>query len=284
MPSSPTPVPISASLAQALEVATEAAREAGAILARGFSGGPAAVFGLRQRAATKAGEFDLVTEYDRRSEVLLVDRLGAAFPGDRVIAEEGCGQDGDRDGAIWYVDPLDGTTNFAHGLPFFCVAIARVVEGHVDVGVVHAPVLGATFTATRGGGAFCNGKRLAVSDAATLDRAVLGTGFPSDRATSPDNNFAQFMAVKLKVRGVRRYGSAALDLAMVAAGTFDGYWEMKLKPWDLAAGSLLVEEAGGRCTGWSGEPLQLERGAALASNGILHDQIVELVSAAGRKP
>jgi myo-inositol-1(or 4)-monophosphatase len=265
----------------ALAVATAAAREAGAVLATGFAGGPAALFGLRHRAATKAGEFDLVTEFDRRSEALLVERLASAFPGDRVIAEEGGGQEGD--GATWFVDPLDGTTNFAHGLPFFCVAIGRVVGGRVDLGVVHAPVLDATFTAVRGGGAFCNGKRLAVSDAATLDRAVLGTGFPSDRATSPDNNFAQFMAVKLKVRGVRRYGSAALDLAMVAAGTFDGYWEMKLKPWDLAAGSLLVEEAGGKCTDWHGEPLRLERGAALASNGVLHDQIVALVSSAGEK-
>ncbi len=274
------PVPTIADPQRALEVAVAAAREAGALLASGFAGGPAALLGLRQRAATKAGEFDLVTDFDRRSEALLVDRLGGAFPGDRVIAEEGGGQDGDRDGAIWYVDPLDGTTNFAHGLPFFCVAIARSVNGRVDVGVVHAPVLGATFTAVRGGGAFCNGNKLAVSDTAALDRAVLGTGFPSDRATSPDNNFAQFMAVKLKVRGVRRYGSAALDLAMVATGTFDGYWEMKLKPWDLAAGSLLVEEAGGKCTGWRGEPLVLERGAALASNGVLHDQIVALVSRA----
>jgi len=266
-------------LAHALTIAVETARDAGKLLAEAFAGGPAMLLGRRHGADTKSAEFDLVTEYDRRSEALLVERLTAAFPGDAVIAEEGSGHDGA--GATWFVDPLDGTTNFAHGLPFFCVAIGRVTDGRPDLGVVVAPILGLTFTAIRGGGAFCNGNRLRVSDVATLDRAMLGTGFPSDRQITGDTNFPQFLAVKQRARAVRRYGSSALDQAMVAAGTFDGFWEMKLKAWDLAAGSLLVEEAGGRSTGWMGEPLRLERGAVLASKGRIHDELVALVTGAG---
>lgn len=264
---------------EALPIAVEIARAAGTVLADGFAGGPAAVLGNRHGAASKQAEFDLVTEFDRRAEALLVSRLAQAFPNDAVIAEEGGGHAG-RD-AIWYVDPLDGTTNFAHGLPFFAVALGRVVDGKPDVGVVHAPALDLTFTATRGGGAFCNAKQLHVSTADTLDRAMLGTGFPSDRQHSPDTNFAQFEAVKMRARAVRRYGSSALDQAMVAAGTFDGFWEMKLKAWDLAAGSLLVEEAGGTATGWLGESLSLTRGAVVASNGRIHSELLAVLAGAG---
>jgi myo-inositol-1(or 4)-monophosphatase len=263
-----------------LATAVDIARAAGRVLAEGFAGGPAALLGTRHDTASKTGEFDLVTEFDRRSEALLVERLGAAFPHDAVIAEEGGSRPGA--GARWYVDPLDGTTNFAHGLPFFCVAIGRVdAAGNVDLGVVHAPILELTFTATRGGGAHCNGRQLHVSRAASLDRAMLGTGFPSDRQTSADTNFAQFVAIKRRARAVRRLGSSALDQALVAAGTYDGYWEMKLKAWDLAAASLLVVEAGGRATGWLGEPLRLERGAILASNGAIHDELVAALASAG---
>lgn len=265
---------------EALALAVDIARAAGAVLAEAFSGGPAALLGTRHGAASKAAEFDLVTEYDRRSEALIVERLGAAFPDDTVIAEEGGGHEGGGR-ARWYVDPLDGTTNFAHGFPFFAVAIARVVEAGPDVAVVHAPVLGLTFTATRGGGAFCGDRRLQVSRETTLDRAMLATGFPSDRQSSPATNFPQFTAIKLRARAVRRCGSAALDQALVAAGTYDGFWEMKLKAWDLAAGSLLVEEAGGRATGWLGEPLRLDRGAVVASNARIHDELVALLAGAG---
>jgi len=259
-----------------IEIAIEIARAGGRVLADAFAGGPAAILGKRHVAATKSAEFDLVTELDRRSEALIVERLHQAFPDDAVIAEEGSGHGGT--GACWVVDPLDGTTNFAHGLPFFCIAMGRVVDGKVDLGVVHAPVLDLTFTATRGGGAFCNGKRLRVSDESELSRAMLATGFPSDRATSKENNFAQFTALKRRARAVRRYGSAALDQALVAAGTYDGYWEMKLHAWDLAAASLLVEEAGGRVTDWNGGPLDLERGAIVASNGRIHDVMLGVIA------
>ena len=263
----------------AIAIAIEISHAAGRVLGGAFAGGPAAILGKRHAAATKSAEFDLVTELDRRSEAVIVERLHAVFPDDAVIAEEGSGHAGM--GASWVVDPLDGTTNFAHGLPHFCVAIARVVDGKPDLGVVHAPVLDLTFTATRGGGAFCNGKRLHVSDENALSRAMLATGFPSDRAVSGDTNFAQFTALKLRARAIRRYGSAALDQALVAAGTYDGYWEMKLHAWDLAAASLLVEEAGGRVTDWQGQPLQLERGAIVASNGRIHDAMLGVLAEAG---
>ena len=202
-----------------------------------------------------------------------------AFPADAVIAEEGGGHDGV--GSRWYVDPLDGTTNFAHGLPFFAVALARVTDGRPDVAVVHAPILDLTFTAIRGGGAYCNGRRLRVSGVEGLDRALLATGFPSDRAITGDTNYPQFVAIKSRARGVRRYGSSTLDQALVAAGTFDGFWEMKLKAWDVGPGSLLVEEAGGRATGWVGEPLVLERGAIVATNGHVHDELLALLAGVG---
>jgi myo-inositol-1(or 4)-monophosphatase len=263
----------------ALAAAVDIARAAGRALAAGFAGGPAAILGMRHGAASKSAEFDLVTEYDKRSEALLVERLARAFPRDAVIAEEGSAVSGA--GAVWYVDPLDGTTNFAHGLPMFCVALGRVVDGRPDLGVVHAPILDLTFTATRGGGAWCNDRRLHVSTVSSLDRAMLATGFPSDRVVTGDTNFPQFVAIKSKARAVRRLGSSALDQALVAAGTYDGFWEMKLKAWDLAAGSLLVEEAGGRATGWLGEPLRLEHGAVVVSNGALHDEILALLAGAG---
>lgn len=264
---------------EVLTAAVEIARAAGRVLAQGFAGGPAPLLGARHGAESKSAEFDLVTDYDRRSEALLVEGLSGAFPDDAVIAEEGGGHGGE--GAHWFVDPLDGTTNFAHGLPFFAVALGRVVDGRPDIAVVHAPILNLTFTAVRGGGAFCNGQRLHVSEVATLDRAMLATGFPSDRMVTGDTNFAQFIAVKSRARAVRRYGSSALDQALVAAGTYDGFWEMKLKAWDLAAGSLLVEEAGGRATGWLGEPLRLERGAIVVSNGNVHDELLGLLAGAG---
>ncbi len=264
---------------EALAIAIDAARSAGRVLAGAFAGGPAPLLGMRHGAATKAAEFDLVTEYDRKSEALLVEHLARACPGEAVVAEEGGGHDG-RD-AIWYVDPLDGTTNFAHGLPFFAVAVSRVVDGRPDVAVVYAPVLDLTFTATRGGGAFCNDRRLRVSEVGDLSRAMLATGFPSDRNLTGDTNYPQFTAVKSRARAVRRYGSSALDQALVAAGTFDGFWEMKLKAWDLGAGSLLVEEAGGRATGWLGEPLRLEKGAIVATNGAVHTELLALLAGAG---
>jgi myo-inositol-1(or 4)-monophosphatase len=297
----------------ALTVALEAAVAAGELLLAGFAGGRgpwsgAVPLGGHARAQSKASERDLVTEFDRAAEALLVARLAAAFPDDAVVAEEGGGRAGGS-GARWLVDPLDGTTNFAHGLPLFCVSIARELGppplgpgpkargglppsmdggaggpqsgGAVEVGVVHAPALGLTFAARRGEGATLGGAPIRVSDEARLEHALLATGFPYDSAESADDNLAQFTALQKRAQGVRRFGSAALDLALVAAGRFDGYWEMKLKPWDLAAGTLLVEEAGGRVTGWSGGPSVLDRGACVATNGRVHDALLAALAEAG---
>jgi myo-inositol-1(or 4)-monophosphatase len=235
---------------------------------------------------TKRVLTDLVTEYDRRSEALIVDAIRQTYPHDRILAEEG-GEVAGAPGSTrrWLVDPLDGTTNFAHGLPFFCVSIALEEAGHLKVGVVQAPALGWSFWAQAGQGAWLGARseerRLRISDTYELSGALLATGFPYDRATNPDNNFAEFVHLKKQVHGVRRVGAAALDLAMVAAGWLDGYWEKKLKPWDLAAGALLVKEAGGTVTAWNGAPFDVDSGAAVATNGRFH---AELVGALAKAP
>jgi myo-inositol-1(or 4)-monophosphatase len=247
-----------------LRVARELAQRAGALLESGA---------FRAHASEdKANDKDLVTAFDRQSEAVIVAGLAAAFPADQVVAEEG-GAYGAADGRRWFVDPLDGTTNFAHGLPFFAISIGLEEAGRPTVGVVAAPALGWTFWAARGEGAFWNGRRLRVSATTSLERALLVTGFPADRRTSPENNFGEYVTLQRIAQGVRRIGAAALDLAMVAAGWLDGYWERKLKPWDLLAGALLVEEAGGRVTAWDGGPFVATQGAAVATNGHLHDAL-----------
>jgi myo-inositol-1(or 4)-monophosphatase len=252
-------------LAETLAFVRRIARDAGAILAEGAFRGHA--------AAHKAAATDLVTDYDRRSEALIVAAVAARYPGDFILAEES-GARGSDHRRRWLIDPLDGTTNFAHGLPFFCVSIALELDGEPAVGVVEAPALGWSFTAARGLGAHLNEKPIRVSLTERIGESLLATGFPYDNATSPRNNFAEWQALYRQSQGVRRVGAAALDLAMVAAGWLDGYWEMKLKPWDLGAGALLVREAGGRVTSWSGAPLDVDSGEALASNGRLHDPLV----------
>lgn len=234
--------------------------------------------GRTHAAERKRAHTDLVTEYDRRSEMLIVDGLKRARPDDQIVGEEGGSYGNPGRGRRWLIDPLDGTTNFAHGLPFFCVSIGLEEAGAPRVGVVTAPALGLTFFAERGGGAFLEEqgelRRIAVSATSELSEALLATGFPYDRQVSAENNFAEFVWMKRRAQGVRRVGAAALDLAMVAAGWLDGYWEMKLKPWDLAAGILLVTEAGGTVTDWHGAPVVLDRGEVVASNGHLQDAIV----------
>lgn len=253
-----------------LQLARRAASEAGGLL-------KAAAF-RSHRAGTKREGIDLVTEFDLRSERLIVDAIREAYPDDEILAEEG-GEQGARSPRRWLIDPLDGTTNFAHGLPFFAISIALEVDGVLEVGVVQAPALGWSFWATRGQGAFLNGRRIHVSRTPALEEALLATGFPYDRQTSERNNFAEFIALKKRAHGVRRVGAASLDLAMVAAGWLDGYWEMKLKPWDLAAGALLVTEAGGRVTSWAGGPFSPDSGEAVATNGLIHDALLAALAA-----
>lgn len=246
-----------------LDTALTLAQAAGALLKKGAH--------HSQPAQNKGVSTDLVTQFDRAAEELIVQGLRARHPGHRILAEEGGDRGGDPHAPRWIIDPLDGTTNFAHGLPLFSVSIACEIDGELAVGVVAAPALGLCFAAARGQGATRNGEPIRVSGTGTLDSALLVTGFPYDRRTAKESNFAQFVAIKKKAQGVRRFGSAALDLAFTAAGCFDGYWEMRLSPWDIAAGLLLVKEAGGTVTDWRGAEVSLTRCEVLATNGRIHE-------------
>ncbi|TPW17135.1 MAG: myo-inositol-1(or 4)-monophosphatase [bacterium] len=236
------------------------AREAGALLMTGFG---------RGIAIELKGAIDLVTDMDRRSEELVVGRLTGEFPGTTVLAEEGSRGD-DAGSGLWIVDPLDGTTNYAHGFPVFAVSIGLERAGVMELGVVFDPTRWECFAAGRGRGATLNGEPIGVSSRDDIGASLLATGFPYDIRTSPQNNLAEFNRFALRARAIRRAGAAALDLCYVAAGRFDGYWEQKLAPWDVAAGSLIVTEAGGMVSGYSGEPPVVRSGRLVASNGRIH--------------
>jgi myo-inositol-1(or 4)-monophosphatase len=254
---------------QERRVAVEVARAAGDLLR-------AELLGPR-RITFKGTPTNLVTEMDARAEALIVDRLLAAFPDDAVLAEERGAQPG-RSGRRWIIDPLDGTTNYAHGLPLYCVSIALETDGRVELGVAYDPSHDELYVAERGGGAFCNDARLAVSSAATLEASLLATGFPYDVRTNPDNNVKEYGAFSMRAQGVRRLGSAVLYLAWVAAGRFDGYWELRLGAWDVAAAGLMVEEAGGHLTSLTGGRIDLDRPTVVASNGRIHDQMLAVLT------
>ena len=224
---------------------------------------------------TKSAAIDLVTEVDHACEALIVDRLNAERPDDAILAEEGGGED--REGADWrwVVDPLDGTMNYAHGYPRFCVSIGVERAGRAEVGIVYDPLLDELFAAVRGQGATRNGRPIRVSKEQEIGRALLATGFAYDVHRSDDDNVDHFAHFVKRARGLRRDGSAALDLCYVAAGRLDGYWELKLHPWDVAAGNLIVAEAGGRTSDFAGRPSSGDGRQTVASNGHLHDAMVE---------
>jgi myo-inositol-1(or 4)-monophosphatase len=220
------------------------------------------------------GDVDLVTAADRASEKLIVERLQARWPQHGIVGEEGTRTEIGAE-FRWYVDPLDGTTNFAHGYPVFCVSIALARrDDELEVGVLYDPTRNELFAAERGNGATLNGNPIHVSQTTRLAESILGTGFPSHkRHKNPNIHFYQ--QITLRSHGVRRAGSAALDLANVAAGRFDGFWEFNLNPWDTAAGVLIVQEAGGKVTRFDGAPFQLESREVLATNGLIHDEVIE---------
>ena len=222
------------------------------------------------------GVINLVTEVDIAAEEMITTRLRKSFPGHSILAEEKNSKT-DRGHYTWIIDPLDGTTNYAHGFPFFSVSIGLEIAGQIEFGVVFDPVRNEVFTARRGYGAFCNGEPLHVSGTAPLGSALLATGFPYDVWTSRQNNLANFCAFALKALGIRRTGSAALDLCFVASGRLDGFWEAKLNPWDCAAGFLIVEESGGRITDYSGHATSIYDAEVVASNGCIHDEMVEVL-------
>jgi myo-inositol-1(or 4)-monophosphatase len=245
-----------------LEAAIEIAHEAGKILREEFDRPPQIAY---------KGEADLVTQADKRSERLIVERLTKYFPDHGIVAEEGTGREGTSD-FRWHVDPLDGTTNFAHGYPCFCVSLGLAQGDTLLAGVVFNPFYNELYAAARGEGATLNGKPIHVSKAATLATSLLCTGFPvHKRAGSP--NIHYYWDFTLRSHGVRRDGSAALDLACVAAGRFEGFWEFGLNKWDVAAGALLVEEAGGKVSDFAGQPYQLGGPMILATNGLVHEEV-----------
>ncbi len=225
---------------------------------------------------TKSTRTDLVTRADKDSEAAILRILSAAFPHDGFLGEEGASRHGER---TWVVDPLDGTLNFAHGFPYYAVSIALVEGGRPKVAVVLDSARGELFSAVQGQGAFADGRPLRVTDRAVLGEAMLGTGFSYDEARQREN-VALFGYVLPRVRAVRRPGAASLDLCAVAAGRFDGFWELALAPWDVAAGWLIVEEAGGRISTEDGGPYELGAPCVVGSNGVLHDGLVALLAAA----
>jgi myo-inositol-1(or 4)-monophosphatase len=259
-----------------LETAVEIAREAGALLANYFE---------RRVAFELKGEFDLVTEADRASEKLVVEKLRSYFPTHAIVAEEGSSHPGSSE-YRWYVDPLDGTTNFAHSFPMFNVTLGLERAGEMIAGVIYDPLRQEMFTAERGAGAYVNNRRIHVSHTKRLSDSLASTGFPS-RKRSHNVNIHFYYQLAMASHGVRRTGSAALDMAYVASGRLDFFWEFGLKPWDQAAGTLLVEEAGGRVSDMSGGALSITASDhLLADNGLLHEEVVGMFGAifGGRGP
>lgn len=256
-----------------LAVAVEAAQAAGRLLMKHF-GQPV--------RTTHKGAIDLVTEMDTASERLIFEALQGAFGDDGLLSEEAPPEHLERS-RRWIIDPLDGTTNYAHAIPIFAVSIALEVDGALVVGVIEDPVHGETFTATSGGGAFLNGEAIRVSEVTEIAEAFLATGFPYDIHTASVTNLDHFEHFVRRALAIRRPGAAAIDLAHTASGRYDGFWELKLKPWDVAAGALLVEEAGGRVSTFIGEPLDIYKTEILASNDLLHKAMMEVLSL-GRRP
>ncbi len=287
-----------------LELASQLARRAGGLLLEAYR---------QPRQVKHKGAIDLLTQADLDSERLIVHGIQEAFPEDGILAEEGGavagkggeqpaeGNGGTAPGAVdrqlasesertrvksteppyqWLIDPLDGTTNFAHGLPFFSVSIALMQGQSVQFGLVYEPQRDELFQAVRGEGSTLNGDLVSVSKTRELGESLLVTGFPYDIRTNPDNNLDHYNHLAVRSRGVRRLGSAALDLAYVAAGRLDGYWELRLNPWDWAAGVLLVQEAGGKVSTFTGNEVVITRPDTLAAtNGLIHDQLLSELAA-----
>ncbi|HVY45333.1 MAG TPA: inositol monophosphatase family protein [Minicystis sp.] len=266
--------------AQLASIARLVAEEAGALVMAGFR--------ARPRAEEK-GTWDLVTEFDRASQDLVLARLASLAPGIPVVAEEASdGTTKDQPGLVFYVDPLDGTTNFVHGHPFFAVAVGLMDDGAPVVGAVVAPALGVTWIgwvdadaepgARRRGAALRDGAPCSTSSIDALGRAMLATGFPPQRDKAPENNFGSFLSVKRVAQAVRRCGSAAIDLCFVADGTYDGYWERKLHVWDLCAAGAIALAAGATITNLDGSPPDYHAGTIAASNGLVHAALLDAIA------
>lgn len=255
---------------RAYEVALAAAKE-GAIYLKKYLGKLSSI-------RCKTSNTDLVTEADEASEVAIKEIIGRAFPNDGVLAEESGGPEILTQDRLWVIDPLDGTTNYTHQYPFFAISIALLCKGEPVVGIIYNPFFNELFTAVKGKGSFLNQEPIKVSCAETIESSLLATGFSYDRNSNPDNNYAQFCLLTSLCQGVRRCGSASIDLAYVAAGRLDGYWERGLQPWDVAAGTLIVNEAGGEVTGYENNQINLFNGRIVASNRIIHKELCDTIT------
>ena len=257
-----------------LQIVEVLVRQAGAVLIEGYG---------NVRHVQQKGVIDLVTEYDKRSEEIILATIQKEFPDHAILAEES-GHYGGSSEYQWVIDPLDGTTNFAHGIPFFSISIALLKNNSPVAGVVYDPLRDELFSAELGAGAFLNQRPLRVSSRTDLGQAVISTGFPYDVRTNPRNNFAQFVQFQLRTQAVRHLGSAALDCTWTAMGRLDGYWEFRVKPWDVGAGALIVREAGGRVTSVGGDEHFLAGDSIVVSNSLLHEQMLQVLTETLRDP
>lgn len=248
----------------------EALREAGTIMIAGAS---------KAKDIRKKSEVSIVTETDLESEKRIVEIIRSSFPDHAFLTEESPPEG--NSASRWIIDPVDGTTNFAHNYPVSCVSIAYEENGCLEAGGVFDPFRNELFFALRGEGAFLNGRPIKVSKIVSLSDALLATGFPYDCREKADEYLAVFKKFMMRVQGLRRAGAAAIDLCYVACGRFDGYWENNLNAWDKAAGMLIIREAGGKVTDYAGNPLTLEASSNLASNGLLHDAMLEILNSSG---
>jgi myo-inositol-1(or 4)-monophosphatase len=252
---------------QILEFAVELAFESGRIQKRRFE---------ESHSIHHKGEINIVTDVDMECQERILDLLSKHCPEDDVISEE-------KDNVFageknrWIIDPIDGTTNYAHGYPFFCTSVAYEVKGEITCGVVYNPIFDELFLAAKGEGAYLNGRQLAVSRTDNMKQSLLVTGFPYDLNSNSNNNIDHFTAFLYEAQAVRRDGSAALNLSYVAAGRFDGFWELKLSPWDTAAGLLIVQEAGGKVTDFEGKAFDIYHGQLLASNSLIHEDMLRVL-------
>ncbi len=259
-----------------INIAIEAAKEAGKFLKKNLGR-------VREIQQKEGQERNLVTEIDKRSEDIIIESIRRHFPNHDILAEESGSQTVGKSPYKWIIDPLDGTTNFTHGLPVFCVSIGLEFKDELLHGVIYDPMLDELFTAEKGKGAFLNGKRIRISQTNSLIKSLLVTGFPYNIVENPANAIEHFVNFLMKAQAVRRMGSAAIDLAYVAAGRYDGFWEVALNPWDVAAGALIVREAGGKLTDFSGNPHSIYTKEIVASNGLVHGEMLEILKEAKRK-
>ncbi|MBI3599447.1 MAG: inositol monophosphatase [Nitrospinae bacterium] len=256
-----------------LNTAVEAVKEAGRIQKERFGEN----FKIEHK-----GEINLVTEIDYQCEKVIIDIIKMEYPEHEILTEEAGSVQGlppsQMEGKYkWIIDPLDGTTNYAHNYPCFCASVGLEINGDVVAGAVYNPIIDELFTSIKGEGAYLNGKRLKVSVIGDIGRSLLATGFPYDIRESKENNLNHFCNFAVRVQAIRRAGSAVLDLCYLAAGRFDGFWEMKLNPWDMAAASLMVKEAGGMITNFRGGEFSIYKGETLASNGLIHQEMIDIL-------